>query len=90
VLIDYFVLQRISGCGANKSIVFVCSGLSSLATAVAVKLLDTQWRDLDREFEGRDFALLCMFENRRDVGVPAVEDVDKALATVERVKLTRP
>jgi hypothetical protein len=83
VLVDYFVLQRISGFGPKNSTVFVCSGLSSLGTAVAVGLLASRWRDLERRFGDGDFALLYKFDNRRDIALPAVEDVDKALATIK-------
>jgi hypothetical protein len=83
VLVDYCVLQKISGFGTQKSTVFVCAGLSSLGTAVAVGLLASRWRYLEREFGDGDFALLCEFDNRRDIAVPAAEDVDTALATVK-------
>jgi len=84
-VLDYFVLQKISGPRSRKSTVFVCSGLSSLGTAAAVGLLASRWRDLERRFGDADFALLCKFDNRRDVAVPAVEDVDRALRTVREI-----
>jgi len=80
---DYFVLQKISKFGSQKSTVFVCAGLSSLGTAAAVGQLASRWRHLEQEFGSKDFALLYKFDNRRDVAVPAADDVDKALRTVK-------
>jgi len=83
VLVDYFVLQKISEYGSQKSTVFVCAGLSSLGTAAAVGQLASRWRHLEDKYGGKDFALLYEFDNRRNVALPAAEDVDKALATVK-------
>jgi hypothetical protein len=82
---DYFVVQKISRFGPGESTVFLCSGLSSIGTAMAVGLLATRWEDLEREFHAEDFALLYRFGNGRDVAVPTAQDVDIALATAERI-----
>ncbi|GAA4207766.1 hypothetical protein [Actinocatenispora rupis] len=82
---DYFVLQKVSGFGPAGATVVLCCGLSSLATALAVGLLATHWEDLAREFGADDFALLYQFDNGRDLAVPSRQDVDVALAGVQRV-----
>lgn len=82
---DYFVLQKVSRFGPGNSTVFICSGLSSIGTALAVGLLATRWQELEREFKGEDFALLYGFDNGRDIAVPTAQDVDIALATAERL-----
>lgn len=83
VSVDYFILQKITGFGEMKSTVFVCSGLSSLATAVAVGLLASRWRHLEHTYGGRDFSLLYEFDNQRGGALPTVNDVDKALESVD-------
>jgi hypothetical protein len=82
---DYCVVRKISCFGPGESTVFLCSGLSSIGTAMAAGLLATRWEDLEREFHAEDFALLCRLGNGRDVAVPTAQDVDIALATAERV-----
>lgn len=82
---DYFVVQKVSRFGPGGSTVFLCSGLSSIGTAMAVGLLATRWEDLEREFRAEDFALLYRFDNDRKITVPTAQDVDIALATAERV-----
>jgi hypothetical protein len=85
VIIDYFILQKISEYDTTKSTVFICAGLSSLGTATAVGLLASRWRHLADTYGGGDFALLYQFDNRRDITMPTAGDVDRALATVRQV-----
>jgi len=84
VSVDYFILQKITGLGENKSTVFVCSGLSSLGTAVAVGLLASRWSHLERTHGGRDFALLYQFDNNRGSALPTAHDVNNALEGVDQ------
>jgi hypothetical protein len=82
VLVDHFILQKITGYGPAKATVFVCAGLSSLGTAVAVSLLASRWRQLENHFGAGGFAQVYRFDNRRDVAMPAADDVDKAMQSV--------
>lgn len=82
VLVDYFILQKITGHRRPGATVFLCAGLSSLGTAVAVSMLASRWRRLERRFGAEDFAQLYRFDNRRNVAMPAAEDVDNALKSV--------
>lgn len=79
---DYFILQKISEFGDGPSTVFICSGLSSMGTAMAVGTLARDWEQLERKFHGDDFELLYRFRNDQDVAVPTAEDVDRALDAV--------
>jgi hypothetical protein len=76
---DYFILQKISKFGSGSSTVFICSGLSSMATAMAVGMLARDWERLERKFHGDDFELLYRFRNDRDIPMPTAKDVDRAL-----------
>jgi hypothetical protein len=82
---DYFVVQKVSRFGPGRSTVFLCCGLSSLATALAVGLLASQWEELARDYGAADFALLYEFHNGRDIAMPTAQDVDTKLATVKLV-----
>lgn len=83
---DYFVLQKIPGFGPSKVTVFLCSGLSSTGTALAVSLLANGWAGLRKQFPGRkeNFALLYGYSPAP--GKPPLKDVlEKNRIPVERV-----
>lgn len=83
---DYFILQKISKFGPGKATVFLCSGLSSLGTAMAVHLLATRWEQLAREFRDKDdFELLYEFYTDKGTPVPDLRDVESSLNAAERL-----
>lgn len=82
---DYFAVQKVSRFGPGNSTVFLCCGLSSLATAMAVGFLASRWETLEREYGAADFALLYEFHNGRDIAMPTAQDVDTKLATVKPI-----
>jgi len=82
---DYFILQKISEFGVGRSTVFLCCGLGSLGTAMAVGKLSRDWESLERAFHGDDFELLYRFDIDHDVVAPTAEDVDRALDGVTTV-----
>lgn len=82
---DYFILQKVTRFGPGKSTVFICSGLSSIGTAMAMQLLATRWEDLHREFKDGDFALLYRFRTHHPLAAPAPGNVEIALAGAERL-----
>jgi hypothetical protein len=79
---DYFILQKISEFGDGPSTVFLCSGLSSMGTAMAVGALARDWELLERRFHRDDFELLYQFRNSQDAAVPTADEVDRALRAV--------
>jgi hypothetical protein len=82
---DYFVLQKVTGFGPGKSTVFICSGLSSIGTAMAMQMLARQWEDLHRDYKGGDFALLYRFHTHSPLATPVPAEVEIALANVEQI-----
>ena len=75
---SYFIVQKIPNFGPSRVTVFVCAGLSSMGTALAVATLATRWRELHRDYPApqKNFALLYRHSaTRRDRRKPILKDV---------------
>ena len=56
----YFLVEKLTGWGANRSTIFVCAGTGNAATAAAVREV-AQWRRLRAEFGDGPFAVVFKF-----------------------------